>query len=87
MWNFKVFPFLDHKENPLGFAFIQLILTLPIIFLYQHYFINGYKKLFKGQPNMDSLIAIGSSFSMLYGIFAIFMMSFAASKIIIKILL
>ncbi len=82
MWNFKVFPFLDHKENPLGFAFIQLILTLPIIFMYQHYFINGYKKLFKGQPNMDSLIAIGSSFSLLYGIFAIFMMSFAASKIV-----
>ena len=72
----------DHKNNPMGFALIQFILTLPIIYIYRSYFINGFKRLFKRSPNMDTLIAIGASVSLLYGIFALFMISFASFKII-----
>ena len=75
MWGWIVPPVFDHKQNPMGFALIQFILVLPIVYIYQRYFINGFKRLFNGKPNMDSLIAIGSSFSLLYGIFALFMIS------------
>lgn len=82
MFNFKTFAFLDYNYNPLGFALIQFLLTLPIIAIYHNYFINGFKRLIKREPNMDSLIAIGASFSLLYGIFALFMISYAQSEII-----
>jgi len=59
-------------ENALIFAFTQLLLTFPIALINRKYFIKGFKTLLKGAPNMDSLIAIGSSASVLYGIFAIF---------------
>lgn len=52
---------------------VQLALVIPIICLNFHYYKNGFKRLFKLSPNMDSLIAIGSSASLLYGIFAIVM--------------
>ena len=58
-----------------NFAFTQLLLTLPIIFIYRRYFISGYKKLFKS-PNMDTLIAIGSSAALVYGIYAIYMLGY-----------
>ncbi|MGN1295674.1 MAG: heavy metal translocating P-type ATPase [Bacilli bacterium] len=75
MWGWIVPPVFDHHQNPMGFALIQFILVLPIVYIYRKYFINGFKRLFKGKPNMDSLIAIGSSFSLAYGIFALFMIS------------
>lgn len=70
-------PFLDGSENALLFAFAQLILTAPILLIYQRYFISGFKKLFALKPNMDSLIALGASASLIYGIYAIFKMSYA----------
>ena len=75
MWGWIVPPVFDHQQNPMGFALIQFILVLPIVYIYRKYFINGFKRLFIGKPNMDSLIAIGSSFSLAYGIFALFMIS------------
>lgn len=63
--------FIGH-ENALIFAFTQLLLTFPIALINRKYFIKGFKTLMKGAPNMDSLIAIGSSASIVYGIFAIF---------------
>lgn len=64
--------FLHGSNNAVSFAFMQMLLTLPIMYLNRKYFINGFKSLFKGSPNMDTLIAIGSSFAVLYGVFAIF---------------
>lgn len=58
-------------ENPLPFAAIQLILTLPVLIINRKYFTNGIKHLFARTPNMDSLIAIGSLAALFYGIFAI----------------
>ncbi len=81
MWHFPAPAFLDHVKNPVGFALVQLVLVLPILFIYRGYFGSGFKKLFKGKPNMDSLIAIGATASVLYGVFALFMLSFAQANI------
>ena len=51
--------------------FVQFPLLLPILYVNRKYFIVGYKMLFKGAPNMDTLIAIGSTASTVYGIFAL----------------
>lgn len=60
-------------ENALVFALTQLLLLLPILYVNRNYFIVGFKRLIKKTPNMDTLIAIGCSASILYGIFAIYM--------------
>ena len=67
--------FLGH-ENALTFAFTQFLLTLPIAFTNKKYFIGGFKSLFRAAPNMDSLIAIGASAAIVYGVFAIFRISY-----------
>ncbi len=69
MWSL---PFPSFLKNPLILAITQFLLTVPIIIINRSYFTNGIKHLFKRTPNMDSLIAIGSSAAIIYGIFAIF---------------
>ncbi|MEI7503258.1 MAG: heavy metal translocating P-type ATPase [Paludibacter sp.] len=64
-------------ENALVYAFTQFLLTLPIAFVNKKYFSKGFKTLFKAAPNMDSLIAIGSSAAIVYGIFAIYRIGYA----------
>ena len=64
------------NENAIAFAFTQFLLLLPIIYVNRNYFIIGFKRLFKGTPNMDSLIAIGSMAATIYGIFAIYMIGY-----------
>lgn len=59
-------------ENGITFAFAQFLLLLPVMYLNRKYYIAGFKNLFRGSPNMDSLIAVGSGASALYGVFAIF---------------
>jgi len=59
-------------EHPLLASLLQLWLTLPIIYANRRYFITGFKTLAKASPNMDSLIAIGSSAAFIYGLFAIY---------------
>ena len=68
--------FLLGRENAFAFAFVQLLLTLPILYINDKYFKVGFKTLFKGAPNMDTLIAVGSSAAVVYGIFAIFQIGF-----------
>ncbi len=64
--------FLTGMENALAFAFTQLLLTLPIMYLNDKYYKVGFKTLFRGAPNMDSLIAVGSAAAVVYGVFAIY---------------
>ena len=64
--------FLLGMENALAFAFVQFLLTLPIMYLNDKYYKTGFKTLFRGAPNMDSLIAVGSIAAVIYGVFAIF---------------
>ncbi len=59
-------------ENGITLAFTQLLLTLPIVYINRKYFQIGFKTLWHRSPNMDSLIAIGSSAAILYGLFAIY---------------
>jgi Cu+-exporting ATPase len=72
MLGFPLPGFLHGTENALTFAFLQFLLITPIIFINFHYFRSGFKLLFKGAPNMDSLIAIGSAAAFAYGVYAIF---------------
>lgn len=62
--------FLDPMIHPANFAIGQLILTIPVVAVGYRYYIVGFKTLLKGSPNMDSLIAIGTSAAVIYGIFA-----------------
>ncbi len=67
--------FLIGEKNAVSFAFIQFLIALPIIFTNIAYYEKGFRSLFYLAPNMDSLIAIGSTSAVVYGIFAIFRMS------------
>ena len=73
-WPLPAF-FHDMQANGLSVALIQLFLTLPILYINDKYYKVGFKTLFHGSPNMDSLIALGSSAAVLYGIAAIFQIS------------
>ncbi len=64
------------SSNAIIFAVTQFLLLLPIIYVNRNYFIIGFNRLFKRTPNMDSLIAIGSSAATIYGIFAIYMIGY-----------
>lgn len=55
------------SANPLRFVVIQLVLTLPVLWVGRSFFIMGFKMLFSGHPNMDSLIAIGTTAAFTYG--------------------
>ena len=68
--------FLEGRENAVSFALTQLLLTLPSLLLFSHYFIDGYRQLFKLSPNMNSLIALGATASIAYGIFALYMIGY-----------
>ena len=66
-------PHLFHGySNAITFAFTQFLLLLPIVYVNFRYYKVGFKTLFQGAPNMDSLIAIGSSAAIVYGIYAIY---------------
>ncbi|MEG0502250.1 MAG: copper-translocating P-type ATPase [Cellulosilyticaceae bacterium] len=62
---------IDSMENPLNFALIQVVLTLPVMIVGYKFYKIGLKNLFKLSPNMDSLIAIGTLAAFIYGIYAI----------------
>ncbi|MEG1721072.1 MAG: heavy metal translocating P-type ATPase, partial [Pseudoflavonifractor sp.] len=64
--------FLTGMENAGSFALIQLLLVLPILYVNDKYYKVGFKTLFHGAPNMDSLIAVGSAAAVIYGVVAIF---------------
>lgn len=61
---------IDPMMNPEAFALIQLLLTIPVVIVNRKIYTVGYNTLFRGHPNMDSLIALGTSAAFLYGIFA-----------------
>ncbi|MFU0824001.1 heavy metal translocating P-type ATPase [Clostridium sp.] len=66
---------IDPMHNPLNFALIQIVLVIPSLIAGRRFYRVGFKTLFKGSPNMDSLIAIGTSAAVLYGIFATYQIS------------
>lgn len=70
-------PHIFHgTENLVVFAFTQLLLTLPIVYLNRKFYIVGFKALWNRSPNMDSLVAVGSAAALVYGVFAIYMIGY-----------
>lgn len=63
---------INPMKNPEVFAITQLILATPVVIIGYRYFVVGFKLLFKGSPNMDSLIAIGTSSAYLYSLYNVF---------------
>lgn len=63
--------FISPEVSPKTFALTQLILTTPVMLIGYKFFKVGVRTLLKGSPNMDSLIAIGTSAAYAYGIFAV----------------
>jgi len=72
MLNFPIPDIIHHHKHPLNFALVQLILTLPTIYAGRRFYTVGFRNLIKLSPNMDSLIAIGTSAAIIYGLFAIY---------------
>ncbi|MBU3806104.1 MAG: heavy metal translocating P-type ATPase [Candidatus Fournierella pullistercoris] len=65
--------FFHGTHSAMVFALTQFLLTLPIMYLNRKFFITGFKSLFHGSPNMDSLIAVGSGAAVAYGLFAMYL--------------
>ena len=61
--------FLSPMQSPVSYALIQLALSLPIVWLGRRFFVDGFKALSKGHPNMDSLVALGTSAAFLYSLY------------------
>ena len=68
--------FFHDSRNALAFAFLQFLLVLPIMYINDKYYRVGFKTLFHGAPNMDSLIAVGSAAAVIYGVAAIFQIGY-----------
>ena len=68
--------FLLGTENAVAFGLTQLLLTLPIMYLNDKYYKVGFQTLLRRAPNMDSLIAVGSSAAVIYGVFALYQMGY-----------
>ena len=61
--------------HPVNFAILQLLLTIPVLYCGRNFFTSGFKALAHGNPNMDSLVAIGSACSFLYSVVMTFLIS------------
>lgn len=61
---------IDPMANPAGYTLTQLFLVLPVIVCGWHFYTSGYKNLFHLSPNMDSLVAIGTSAAFLYSLYS-----------------
>ncbi len=73
-WPLPAF-FHDHA-NVFSVAFLQFLLVLPIMYVNDKYYKVGFKTLWKRAPNMDSLIALGSAAAVIYGVVALFQISY-----------
>lgn len=63
--------FLDHMAHPLVFVLSQLLLTLPAVWIGRSFYQRGFRNLIKRHPNMDSLIAVGTSAAFLYSLYSV----------------
>ena len=73
MWNWPLPAFYHNNHVAMGLT--QLLLTVIIMVINQRFFISGFQSLFRGAPNMDTLVALGASAAFLYSTFALFAMT------------
>lgn len=69
-------PILAGEENAMISSITQLLLATIILFIQNHFFVHGFKALIKRAPNMDSLVAIGSLASYVYGLYSVYRMAY-----------
>lgn len=79
--NLPIPPFMDMDRYPTNFALTQLLLTVPVLWFGRKFFIVGFKALFHMNPNMDSLVAIGSAASFIYSIIMTYMIPMDAHHV------
>jgi len=70
--HFPIPEFLDHMTHPLAYALAQIALVLPVLISGRKFYTVGYKAIFQRSPNMDSLIAIGTSAAVLFSLYSTF---------------
>lgn len=75
MVGLKLPTFMSPMENPLNFAWIQIALTIPVLIAGYKFYTVGFSTIFRGSPNMDSLVAMGTSAAVLYGFYATYRIS------------
>ncbi|WP_315460212.1 heavy metal translocating P-type ATPase [uncultured Streptococcus sp.] len=63
---------ISMSAHPLNFALIQLILTLPVMYFGRRFYVNGFRSLFKGHPNMDSLVALATTAAFVYSLYGVY---------------
>lgn len=71
--------------NPFNYALVQMLLTLPIMAVGYRYYVNGFRNLVRLKPNMDTLVAISTITSFLYGVFAMFMILSGQTEYVMKL--
>ena len=77
MWGWPLPGFILGQENELINALLQMLWCIPVLFIDRKYFIHGVHNLLNGAPNMDSLVAVGSGASFIYGLYSVFGMAYA----------
>ena len=78
MWGWPLPKFFE--GNHIAMGLVQLLLTIAVMVINQKFFISGFKSLLHGAPNMDTLVALGSSASFAWSTYALFMMTDAQVK-------
>ncbi|MCD8346633.1 MAG: heavy metal translocating P-type ATPase [Lachnospiraceae bacterium] len=73
MWGWPLPTWFD--DNHVAMGLVQMLLAIVIMVINQKFFISGFKSLWHGSPNMDTLVALGSSASFLWSVYALFMMT------------
>lgn len=67
--------FLSPDHNALNFGIAQLILTLPVVYMGRRFYTSGFANLLRGNPNMDTLIALGTAAAFLFSIYQLFVIA------------
>ena len=80
MINLPLPPFLTDAHGGMYLSIAQFILLIPIVILNFRYFTSGFNKLFRLKPNMDSLVALGSTASILYSIYSSVMIIISTTR-------
>lgn len=78
MWNWPVPAFFT--DNPVAMGLLQMLLTIVIMVINQHFFVSGFKALLHKAPNMDTLVAMGAGAAFVYSTYALFAMTDALAK-------
>ena len=69
-------PFMNMSGDPYGFALTQLLLCIPVMFIGRRFFTHGIPLLLRGNPNMDSLVAVGAGASFIYSVIMTYMIPY-----------